>query len=239
VKWNNWYADFFDKDLIGSFVPTKVGREETRILKKLLKCGTVLDLGCGVGRFSLILAKLGYKVYALDFNKSYLQVLKSKAKQMGVEKNIKILCLDMRNLNQLNALFDNILLLFNTFGYFTHRENLRLIKSIAQKLKPKGRFLISQSSFDFVNSKLKDRDWFEDHEFLFLSENRWRIFKDRIIIYTKWKIINKDLKKVKEKFQRITIYKPSKLIEICKNYGLKLLWKKRIDNMEWFCFHLP
>jgi len=125
-------------------------------------------------------------------------VLKSKAKQMGVEKNIKILWLDMRNLNQLNLLFDTILIIFNTFGYFTHKENLRLIRNIAQKLKPKGRFLISQSSFDFVKSKLKDRDWFEDHKFLFLSNNKWRIFKDRIIIYTKWKVINKDLKKLKK-----------------------------------------
>jgi len=104
----------------------------------------------------------------------------------------------MRNLDQLNTLFDNILLTFNTFGYFTHRENLRLIKNIAQKIKPKGRLLISQSSSDFVDSKLRDRDWFWDHEFLFLSENRWRIFKDRITIYTKWKIINKDLKKLKK-----------------------------------------
>jgi len=72
MKWNNWYVNFFDKDLIGSFVPTEVTQQEIRILKKLLKGDTVLDLGCGVGRFSLILAKLGYKVYALDFNKLYL-----------------------------------------------------------------------------------------------------------------------------------------------------------------------
>jgi len=238
VKWNKWYVNFFDKDLIGSFVPTEVSQQEVRILKKLLKGDTVLDLGCGVGRFSLILAKLGYKVYALDFNKLYLRVLRSKAKQMGVEKNIKLLHLDMRNLDQLNILFDNILLIFNTFGYFTHRENLRLIKNIAQKLKPKGRFLISQSSFEFVKSNLKDRDWFEDYKFLFLSDNKWRVFKDRIIIYTKWRIIDKNLKKVKEKFQRITIYKPLKLVEMCENYGLKLLWKKRIGNIEWFCFYL-
>jgi len=239
VKWNEWYANFFDKDLIGSLVPTEVSQQEIGILKKLLKGDTVLDLGCGVGRFSLVLAKFGYKVYALDVNKLYLRVLKYEAKRMGVEKNIKILCLDMRSLNQLNVLFDNILLTFNTFGYFTHRENIRLIKDIARKLRPKGRLIISQSSFDFVKSNLKDRDWFEDHKFLFLSENRWRIFKDRIIIYTKWRIVDKNSKKVKEKFQRITIYKPSKLVEICKNYGLKLLWKKRIGNMEWFCFYLP
>lgn len=238
MNWNSWYENFFDEDLIGSFVPTKVSQQEVRILKEFLKGNTVLDLGCGVGRFSLILAKLGYKVYALDSNKSYLELLKSKAREAGLDKNIEVLCLDIRNLKQLDILFDNILLAFNTFGYFPHRKNVGFIKNISQKLKPKGRFLLSQSSFDFIKSNLKDRDWFEDHKFWFLSKNKWKIFEDRIIIYTEWKIINKSLEKVKKGFQRITIYKPSKLIEMCNDYGLRLLNRKRLNHIEWFCFYL-
>ncbi|MEM1198002.1 MAG: class I SAM-dependent methyltransferase [Pseudomonadota bacterium] len=46
---------------------------------------TVLDLGCGVGRHALVLAKMGFDVTALDASQSGLDEVHKSAEALGVE----------------------------------------------------------------------------------------------------------------------------------------------------------
>lgn len=58
-------------------------------LKKYLpKHGRILDAGCGPGRYSIALAKLGYKVTLLDFTPKLLKIAVKQIKKAKVEKNI-------------------------------------------------------------------------------------------------------------------------------------------------------
>lgn len=61
-----------------------------KFLKKYLqKKGLILDAGGGPGRYSIELAKIGYKVVLLDLVPEHLEFAKHKIKQAKVDKNIK------------------------------------------------------------------------------------------------------------------------------------------------------
>lgn len=51
---------------------------------------TLLDLGCGAGRFTLPFAKRGVQVTATDFSEKMLQILQKRAQEKGLEKNIRV-----------------------------------------------------------------------------------------------------------------------------------------------------
>jgi len=59
-------------------------------LKKYLpKRGLILDAGCGPGRYTIELARLGYDVVLLDFVPELLQIAKSKIKKEKVEDKVR------------------------------------------------------------------------------------------------------------------------------------------------------
>ena len=61
-----------------------------KFLKKYLpKKGFILDAGGGPGRYSIELAKLGYKIVLLDLVKANLDLAKVQIEKNNVQNNIK------------------------------------------------------------------------------------------------------------------------------------------------------
>ena len=56
---------------------------------------TVFDLGCGCGANTLVLAKAGATVYAIDIHEPGLELLHTYAKREGVDEQITTKCLSM------------------------------------------------------------------------------------------------------------------------------------------------
>jgi SAM-dependent methyltransferase len=69
--------------------------------------GVALDLGCGVGVYSLDLCKIGYKVISVDISKSYLE--KVKILRSKVDKEWHLILADAQNLPFRKGSFDFIL----------------------------------------------------------------------------------------------------------------------------------
>src|SRR5271170_7033063 len=73
-----WYVNFFGEDYLNIYRHTLTAeRTEKEVAfaeqKLALNAGArVLDLCCGPGRHSVLLAKRGYKVTGLDLSESYL-----------------------------------------------------------------------------------------------------------------------------------------------------------------------
>ncbi len=55
-----------------------------------LKDKIVLDLGCGTGRYAIPMAKKAERVYAVDYSRTMLKVLRRKIRENGI-KNIRII----------------------------------------------------------------------------------------------------------------------------------------------------
>src|SRR5262245_12083788 len=75
----------------------------------------VLDLGCGVGRHAIELARRGCLVTGVDRTSSFLAQARERARQAGV--TIDLVEADMRSFMRPRA-FDAALNFFTSFGYF-------------------------------------------------------------------------------------------------------------------------
>jgi len=144
-----WYKKAFGKDYLKLY-SHRDGREASVhvdfAFKKLrLEPGRrVLDLGCGFGRHSILLAEKGLAVAGLDLSEYLLH--KARASAQRKHLSLHFIRGDMRRL-PFSACFDAVFSFFTSFGYFdSDEENGRVIDAIARVLVPGGVFLL-----DFLN----------------------------------------------------------------------------------------
>ncbi|MEX2415702.1 MAG: class I SAM-dependent methyltransferase [Paenibacillaceae bacterium] len=110
----------------------------------------VFDLCCGMGRHSLALTNLGYKVTGMDLS----EVLLHEARNTDVNKAVRWVHGDMRAV-PLDETFDAVVNLFTSFGYFGDMaENTQVLHEIQRLVKPEGRFLIDFLNPESVRRKL-------------------------------------------------------------------------------------
>jgi len=127
--------------------------EVDRMLELIdFKGGDILDLACGAGRHSLVLAKKGYRVTAVDWSPYLLEKANEKAKADNVE--VEFVHGDMRQFNRPEA-YDLVLSMCTSFGYFDDKEDdLRTLGNIHRSLKPGGTLVM-----DLVTKELMARDY--------------------------------------------------------------------------------
>jgi len=110
----------------------------------------VLDIGCGMGRHSMALMKLRFKVTGVDLSPILLQ----EAKRRSPDREIEWVHGDMRSLPFEAGQFDATVNLFTSFGYFEREEdNMAVLKGIHRVLRPGGSFII-----DFLNPNSVERE---------------------------------------------------------------------------------
>ena len=113
----------------------------------LKKGSKILDLACGIGRHSIYLEKIGFKVLGTD--KSPNNIKKAKANQ-----NQSLSFLEMEMIDDTNNKFDGIFNLFTSFGYVNHDYNLKTIKNIDRQLKDNGTVVVDFMNTLFVKKNL-------------------------------------------------------------------------------------
>ena len=117
----------------------------------------VLDLCCGAGRHTraMVEAVKTGRVVGLDLSADLLHLAQAK----GAARKRRIFVRgDMRQLPLASGVFDGVVNLFTSFGYFkTDREHLSVLKEVARVLKPGGRFVIDFFNRDWVLANLVTR----------------------------------------------------------------------------------
>lgn len=114
-------------------------------LVKLLRSGklgqgTALDLGCGVGRKSILLAKKGFEVTGVDISREAIRQAKANAKQDGVK--VKFFAKDATNLSFLgNEKFNLILDWANLHGILADKQQ-KYVGGIARHARRNGKFVL-------------------------------------------------------------------------------------------------
>ena len=98
--------------------------------------GAALDLGCGEGRNSLLLARYGFHVYAVDTSSQGIQKLEKNTLSHGLS-TINCSVADVRAL-QLAPNFYNAIIAATILDHLTREEGKKLAESTISALKPGG-----------------------------------------------------------------------------------------------------
>lgn len=153
MKKNVW-EEFFNREaphyLDEPF--TKNTKEEIEFIMRefrLPKGAKILDVGCGVGRHSLELAKRGYKVTGIDISEGMLREAMKKAEEEDVQ--VEFIKADATKFKRENE-FDAAICLcegaFSLLGLSDDpiEHDLAILRNVYDSLKPGGKFLLTALS---------------------------------------------------------------------------------------------
>lgn len=129
--------------------------EEVKDIIRLLSLSSscnILDLACGFGRHSNLLACKGFTVTGVDFNPIYLK--EARKDSLNIKNPPTWVEEDIRTFKRENS-YDAILSLYTSFGYFEDREDdLVVLENSFSSLKSHGRMLL-----DIPGKELIARDF--------------------------------------------------------------------------------
>ncbi|OXM15313.1 SAM-dependent methyltransferase [Paenibacillus herberti] len=147
---SEWYERSFGEDylIVYRHRDWKQAEREVALLVAGLDLrpgARIADIGCGMGRHSLALSKLGYSVVGMDLSEALLE----EARNQEESEAVTWVHGDMRQIPFEDEEFDAVVNLFTSFGYFEKdEEHVQVLREMRRILKPGGRFLI-----DFLNSE--------------------------------------------------------------------------------------
>ncbi|MDE5777633.1 MAG: class I SAM-dependent methyltransferase [Lachnospiraceae bacterium] len=128
--------------------------------KYSIKEGTLIELGCGTGTLSLIMAQQGYKIIGIDNSVEMLTIAAAKTAQ---QSNITLLCQNMQEL-ELGNTYDGFYCLCDSLNYLLSEEDvLETFKRIKHHLKREGVFIFDLKTPYFYETVLGDQI-FCDHQ---------------------------------------------------------------------------
>jgi SAM-dependent methyltransferase len=172
---------------LASEASRKAAAEEAAAAVKLLGTGSgaeILDHCCGIGRHSVELARLGFRVTGVDRTARYLDVARAEAAARGVA--IEFVQEDARTFHRAKA-FDGVVNLFTSFGYFDDPEDdLRVLRNLHGSLRPGGRLVMEMAGKEWLARVYAPKDWqqYPDGTF-FLAEREvmpgWSLVRNRWI----------------------------------------------------------
>jgi cyclopropane fatty-acyl-phospholipid synthase-like methyltransferase len=137
---------------------------------------TVLDLPCGYGRHSNILAKYVLSVIGVDISDDYLAIARKNAQFEGVE--VQYIKDDMRTI-RLGKYFDAVIMVFTSFAMFGHKENINVLDNIARHLKDRGKFCIELMNPSYLGHEFKRDYVFEKEGNLMIDRLNYNRFSNR------------------------------------------------------------
>jgi len=143
---DNWYEHFFSGincEMWEKAVTPEWTNSEVAFIKDVLNVkddAKILDMPCGTGRHSVVLAKHGFHVTAVDISTEFLNALARKVEAENLP--VKIINADILSVG-LTGYFDGAFCLGNSFGYFDFPGMETFVQKVSSSLKQGGRWIIN------------------------------------------------------------------------------------------------
>jgi SAM-dependent methyltransferase len=198
--------------------------------------GNILDLGCGTGRVSIELAKLGHSVTGLDLSEQMLGIYKNKIKNLpeNIQEKIEIINGNMADF-KMSKKYSLIIAPFRVFQALTEENDIQnCLQCIRIHLNDNGIFIINV----FRPYKVLDESWCYGERIQWERDdkkNGTQVIKKDIgekidtknqVIYPRfiYEIISRDgkIEKYTEQLE-LKYYYYDQLIKLLKDNGFKIL----------------
>lgn len=153
IEKSPWFKTWFDTSFYHQLYGNRNEKEAEGFIDELIAefqpktCSSILDLGCGSGRHSKILAAKGYQVTGMDLAASSIALANRSANE-----HLHFFQHDMRTPFGKNQ-YDYVFSFFTSFGYFKEdSENHQVVENIFRSLKPGGLLMM-----DYLNVQYTDK----------------------------------------------------------------------------------
>ena len=151
-----WFLDWFNSSYYYLLYQNRNEEEAVAFISKMINylhpagAASMLDVACGKGRHSKVLADMGFDVTGIDIS---LQAI-DEAKKFE-DENLHFYQHDMRLPFRINY-YDYAFNLFTSFGYFrTQREHDNAIRTIAQSTRMNGVFVMDYLNVHYEEDNLE------------------------------------------------------------------------------------
>lgn len=155
-----------------------IERQVDWLCSQLAPGAKVLDLGCGPGFYTQLLAKRGFCCTGVDFSPASITYAQQQAQTAGLDIDYQLL--DVRSYRPTKK-FDFIMMTFGELNVFSAADAKSLLEDCANWLTPNGKLLVEVHSFDEVKRQGQaEPSWqrhsqglFLDAPHLLLTEHAW------------------------------------------------------------------
>lgn len=198
----DWTKSFFRAPVFdpGASEAVDAAPREVAFLWKALKLkrgARVLDIPCGTGRHSVLLARRGALVLGLDASPEYLR--KARASAAGLP-NARFVKGDMRRVH-LAGEFDAAINLWTSFGYFDKpSDDLKVLKGVARALKPGGLFLIDLVDYAAIKRRRRTKNWVDRADGSFVLEEAFFTGGRDPKVVNEWIVLRPGKKALRSRF---------------------------------------
>src|SRR5512144_831581 len=218
-----WWEQFFDEDYVRVWATvSKPGDEEAASLWRILglfEGCRVLDAGCGYGRVSLPLARLGAQVLGIDQSASLLGEAERRRGDVD-PRRLRYLRHDLRAPLGESG-FDAALSLFSSLGYGTEADDAAILATLRAAVRPGGKVAVDTAHRDLLAARLA-RETISAHRLpdgtLLFEEPRFNPVSGRVETTWYWAGPNGS----GQKSASIRVYSITELVRLMEQVGLRL-----------------
>jgi SAM-dependent methyltransferase len=127
--------------------------------------GSILEIGAATGRYTLELAKRGYRLTAVDLSATLLEECRKRLAGEGLEKQVRLVQADVRHLGPLSERdFDAVLLMGPLYHLVEEADRVTALKEACDRLRAGGILFTSFiSRFGIMGDLIKNvPGWIEE-----------------------------------------------------------------------------
>jgi S-adenosylmethionine-dependent methyltransferase len=127
--------------------------------------GTILEVGAATGRYTVELARRGYRITAVDLSAGLIEKCRQSLIAEGLERQVQLAVADARNLSDVSGQdFDVVLLMGPLYHLIVKADRELALKEASARLRPGGLLIsVFLSRFGVLGHLVKNVPaWIED-----------------------------------------------------------------------------
>jgi len=216
----NWWSDYFSEVWEPLSHLIKVKRDtalECNFLEQLMVefgHSSLLDIPSGSGRIALEMAKRGFDATGIDQNETAIE--KAKLSAQKIKKNRPQFQVgDMRKMH-FNHTFDTVICAYNSFGYFSEKDNADSLVCMGNALSEKGFLLLENHVLETLLPVFTPKEYWQYEDYILFEERVFDFQTSRL--KGNWTLVDK--KGERKHFQSsVRIYSYLELTRLLKTAG--------------------